>query len=104
MTGWNPQGYYPYVSGYESLEATPHLVANGCENCHGPGSQHVAAEEGDIAADDALLETLRASMRLPLAKARERCMECHDLDNSPDFHKEGAFDEYWEQVKHYGKD
>ena len=41
---------------------------------------------------------------LPLSEARERCMECHDLDNSPDFHKPGAFDEYWSQVEHYGVD
>ncbi|QDV66686.1 Cytochrome c-554 precursor [Rosistilla carotiformis] len=104
VTGWNPQGYYPYLSGYLSLESTPHMVANGCENCHGPGSQHVAAEEGDITASDDLLEKLRNAMRLPLDQARERCMDCHDLDNSPDFHKDGAFEKYWEQVKHVGKD
>ncbi|QDS86343.1 Cytochrome c-554 precursor [Rosistilla ulvae] len=103
VTGWNPQGYYPYLSGYLSLDSTPQMVANGCENCHGPGSQHVAAEEGDIAASDELLEKLRDAMRLPLDQAREKCMECHDLDNSPDFHKEGAFEKYWEQVKHVGK-
>jgi hypothetical protein len=27
-------------------------------------------------------------------------MECHDLDNSPDFHKAGAFDEFWKKVEH----
>jgi hypothetical protein len=43
-------------------------------------------------------------MRLTLANAQEKCLECHDIDNSPDFHKEGAFEKYWEQVKHYGKD
>jgi len=26
------------------------------------------------------------------------------MDNSPSFHKENAFQEYWEQVKHVGKD
>ena len=51
------------------------------------------------------MKELRLSMRLPLEKARERCMECHDLDNSPDFHVEDAFeDEYWPQVEHYGVD
>jgi hypothetical protein len=42
-------------------------------------------------------------MRLPLAKAEEKCMECHDLDNSPDFHAPGAFEIFWDRVKHYGK-
>lgn len=104
VTGWNPQRYYPYTSGYLSLEETPRMVGNGCENCHGPGSQHVAAEMGEIDADDDQLTALREQMRLPLDRARETCLECHDLDNSPDFHKEGAFEEYWEQIEHYGLD
>ncbi len=103
VTGWNPQKYYPYTSGYLSLETHNHLTGNGCENCHGPGSAHVAAEEaGD--ADTATRDELRLSMRLPLDRAKDRCMECHDLDNSPDFHEDGAFDDYWSQVEHYGKD
>jgi hypothetical protein len=33
------------------------------------------------------------------------CMVCHDLDNSPDFHEEDAFEDvYWPEVEHYGKD
>jgi len=31
-------------------------------------------------------------------------LECHDIDNSPDFHKEGAFDDYWAEVEHHGLD
>jgi hypothetical protein len=104
VTGWNPQMYVPYRTGFVSLESTPHMVANGCENCHGPGSQHVAAESGDFDADQKMLEKLRAEMRLPLERAQDKCNECHDIDNSPDFHKDGAFEKYWEQVKHYGKD
>lgn len=104
VTGWNPQEYYPYESGYASLEESEMMLGSGCENCHGPGSQHVAAENGDIDADNQLLEELRQQMVLPLARARDKCLECHDLDNSPDFHVEGAFEEYWERVKHYGKD
>ncbi len=103
-TGWNAQQYYPYEGGYLSLTTTAPMVGNGCENCHGPGSEHVAAENGDIQVDDARLAAIRASMRLPLAKAREKCLECHDIDNSPDFHKEGAFEEYWQQVEHKGLD
>lgn len=104
VTGWNPQQYYPYLGGFLSLENTPAMTANGCENCHGPGSRHVAFENGELEGDEALRDSLRAEMRLPLEKARDKCIECHDMDNSPDFHHDGAFEEYWEQVAHYGKD
>ena len=43
-------------------------------------------------------------MQLPLAKARDSCMECHDIDNSPDFHKDGAFEKYWSKIEHKGLD
>jgi hypothetical protein len=44
-------------------------------------------------------------MILPLEKAREKCMECHDLDNSPDFHEDDAFEDiYWPEIEHYGLD
>jgi len=95
VTGWHPQRFYPYASGYLSLAKTPHLVGNGCENCHGPGSQHVAMEEGEIDATDEMIAALRAQMRLPLAEAEQSCMQCHDLDNSPAFLEEGAFERYW---------
>lgn len=103
-TGWNAQDFLPYKTGYESLEKTPHMLGNGCENCHGPGKNHADAESGDIEASKELLAKLRQEMQLPLAKAHDKCLECHDIDNSPDFHKDNAFEEYWEQVKHYGKD
>ena len=104
VTGWNPQGVYPYRTGYTSVEQSQQLLGNGCENCHGPGSKHVEAELGDIEADKQLLETLRSQMKLSLERAQDKCLECHDIDNSPDFHKTGAFETYWDQVKHYGKD
>jgi hypothetical protein len=105
VTGWNPQRYYPYESGYLSLTASAHLLGNGCENCHGPGAQHASVESGDSAATDELRKRLREQMRLPLSEARQRCQECHDLDNSPDFQAEGAFERYWKNgIEHYGKD
>jgi hypothetical protein len=104
VTGWEPQQFYPFDSGYLSLERTPQLQHNGCENCHGPGSAHVAAESGEGDTSDATIAKLRDSMRLPLAGAERRCIECHDLDNSPDFHKPGAFEKYWKDVEHTGKD
>jgi hypothetical protein len=104
VTGWNAQNYYPYDSGYLSLEASSHLTGNGCENCHGPGAKHSAAErEGSgVSAEDR--DLLRQAIRLPLDKAKDTCLQCHDLDNSPDFHKDGAFEDYWAEVEHYGLD
>ncbi len=106
VTGWEPQKMFPIASGYLGLDQTPHMTQNGCENCHGPGSRHVAAESGDITAGEELLKKLRDQMKLPLANevAQRKCMECHDIDNSPDFHDPGAFEKYWKQVEHKGKD
>ncbi|MEM6981151.1 MAG: multiheme c-type cytochrome, partial [Planctomycetota bacterium] len=59
VTGWNPQGYYPYESGYVELTASSHLHGNGCENCHGPGSAHAAAEEAGSTVSDAERLALR---------------------------------------------
>jgi hypothetical protein len=114
VTGWEPQKYYPFISGYMGLEATPEMVGNGCENCHGPAARHVAAENGEIEVDEAELESLRDALRLKIVpnegnkdgqvfdkgKVVQMCMQCHDLDNSPDF----DFQLYWPHVKHVGKD
>lgn len=105
VTGWNAQDYQPYESGFWDLQSTAHLTGNGCENCHGPGAAHTAAEQANSGASDEEKQSLRESMRLPLEDAKEQCMTCHDLDNSPDFHEDDAFeDEYWPQVEHYGVD
>lgn len=116
VTGWNPQGFAPYVSGYISLEETPHLTTQGCENCHGPAKDHYDAEMGNIDATDAQLERFRAALRMEVVENEgnmeeqtlgdtvKNCLECHDLDNSPDF----DFQDYWNRVdnpvKHKGKD
>lgn len=101
VTGWNPQGFFPYLSGYMDLKESAHLHGNGCENCHGPGSEHYAVENGDLEVSDEQRDKLRLAMRVSLEDARKSlCYECHDIDNSPDF----DFDSYWEQIVHPGKD
>jgi hypothetical protein len=98
-TGWEPQKFYPYTGGYQNMKDTPHLAGNGCENCHGPGKKHAEAEEAALKAPPAanLLAALRNSMRV--SRDESGCVNCHDVDNSPDF----DFKKYWPQVQHKGK-
>jgi hypothetical protein len=111
-TGWEPQKYFPFTSGWLSYEETPAMFGQGCENCHGPAARHAAVENGDLEVDEAEETALRQALHLSieenegnmpgqkLGKAVNNCLQCHDLDNSPDF----DFQEYWPQVKHEGMD
>lgn len=102
VTGWHPQEMLRYESGYVSEKLSSHLLGQQCENCHGPGSEHVRLEEGSASMDE--LAAGRQFVRRTLAEARKTmCIECHDPDNSPKFTPE-RFDEYWDQVKHPFKD
>jgi Cytochrome c554 and c-prime len=98
VTGWEPQKFYPFQGGYASLDKTPLLAHNGCENCHGPGSAHVAAETGDAKLADKEIADRRAAMRA--VKSADTCIQCHDDDNSIKF----DFKTYWPKVEHHGKD
>lgn len=114
VTGWHPQKYFPFETGFLGLKETPDLVGNGCENCHGPAAKHAAAENGEIEASDADKEKFRAELRLKIVdnegnkpgqefkngKVVNMCIQCHDQDNSPEF----DFQKYWPKVKHVGKD
>ena len=102
VTGWHPQEMLRYESGYVSEKTSPHLLGQQCENCHGPGSEHVKLEEGNASAEE--LAAGRQFVRRTLAEAKKTmCIECHDPDNSPKFTPE-RFEEYWDQVKHPFKD
>jgi len=96
-TGWNPQLYYPYETGFTDILAHDHLSGNGCENCHGPGSAHVESEE---AGDEN--EQLRKAMIVTKAEAKAKlCLSCHDLDNSPDYAlAEDGFEQFWPAIAH----
>ena len=92
--GWDPQNYVPFQSGFSDRQKTPHLAGNGCENCHGPGAAHVAAENGNDATAQA---QMRALMHVSLETIeRTSCVKCHDHDNSPAF----KFDDYWSKIAH----
>ena len=100
VTGWDAQRFHPFEGGYESRKKTPQLAQNGCENCHGPGSAHVAAESGDKNINDKDRDAVRAAMRVSFADAEKTCLHCHDGDNSLNF----KFETYWPKVAHKGKD
>ncbi len=72
---------YGYQSGFVNPETTPQLRAVGCEQCHGPGSKHVA--------DDSVV----------LGKVdKKTCLECHDFEQSPDFR--AKYNERWKKIAH----
>jgi hypothetical protein len=102
VVGWAPQRFEPFEGGFAGFDKTPHLAHQGCENCHGPAAAHTAVERGDVRATEAERDRLRAELVLSLdtpegkEKAISNCLECHDLDNSPQF----DFDEYWPSVEH----
>ena len=98
VTGWNPQEFVPFRTGYVDLKSSAHLTGSGCENCHGPGSAHVAVENGEVEASES--QRLKWQREMHVEKSARKCMECHDYDNSPDFHKPGAFDRYWSEIAH----
>ena len=102
VVGWAPQRFEPFEGGFLGMDKTPHLAHQGCENCHGPAAAHTAVERGDVRATEAERDRLRSEIRLTLdtpegkQKVVNNCLECHDLDNSPQF----DFDEYWPAVEH----
>lgn len=70
-----------HPGGFAGMKQTPHLEHVGCEACHGPASDHLAAPESPYGA---------------LAAGPESCVACHTHDNSPDFRWEA----YWPEVTH----
>lgn len=75
-----------YESGFISEQKTGHLKNVGCENCHGPGSEHI--KTGGIAG---------------FAGPKSACIDCHTPEHSGDYAgNEGVFLEkivHWREPK-----
>lgn len=72
-TGYGEEG------GFYSATATPGLVNVQCEQCHGPGREHLS------------------DYTVPMASIGEPvCLRCHTKENSPDF----DYKTYMEKIKH----
>jgi hypothetical protein len=79
---------FEYVSGFTSEKETPHLIDNGCENCHGPGSLHVKNNYDQKL--NALMNPYKTppneipespEQRRRLNRLGDSCQKCHDIDN-----------------------
>jgi hypothetical protein len=75
---------YGAPGGFVSVAGAPETRHVGCESCHGPSEPH---------ATDASVRTAWSAV------AADRCIDCHDRENSPHFH----FENYWDQIRHGGK-
>jgi hypothetical protein len=70
---------YGLPGGFSSLRTGAERVNIGCENCHGPSQAHAR----------------RPSVKT-LYDARDRCVHCHDHENSPKFN----YASFWDQIAH----
>ncbi len=97
---------FAYASGYKNAELTPNLKDVGCENCHGPGSLHVAQPNNPAFYGDQSPWKSKPTDRVMLADGKYDstvllkidgvCQKCHDTDNDPKF----KFEEYWPKITH----
>lgn len=77
-TGFGAQDSAGHPLGFVSQEATPHLINVQCEDCHGPGGEHVSAPS-------------KANIQVTLDA--ELCGRCHNDPHHPTI-------EDWRESKH----
>ena len=71
-----------YESGFVSKKQTPHLKDVGCENCHGPGSEHI--------------ETLGKTRT---TGPKSTCLDCHTPETSSKYAENKEI--YREKIIHW---
>jgi hypothetical protein len=68
---------YGQATGFKSLQQTPNLVANSCENCHGPGSKHVEVAKSFGQKKLTPQEQTQVRDAIYLMLPKNVCVECH---------------------------
>ncbi|MFC1636703.1 multiheme c-type cytochrome [Planctomycetota bacterium] len=71
-----------YESGFISEQQTPHLKDVGCENCHGPGSEHN-----------------KKPHEVKTSEPKMTCIQCHTPEHSSDY--AGNEEAFKEKIKHW---
>jgi hypothetical protein len=71
-----------YESGFVSEQKTGHLKNVGCENCHGPGSEHI-----------------RSGGTTALTGPKSACIDCHTPDHSGEY--AGNEGDFLEKIVHW---
>ena len=71
-----------YESGFISQQETGHLINVGCENCHGPGSEHILS-----------------AGKTELTEPKSTCIDCHTPEHSGDY--AGNEEAFMEKIRHW---
>jgi hypothetical protein len=71
-----------YESGFVGPDKTPKFRDVGCENCHGPGSEHVLS-----------------AGETPAGETKTPCAGCHTSENSANYN--GNETKYLEKIVHW---
>jgi hypothetical protein len=71
-----------YQSGYVSPRKTPEMKDVGCENCHGPGSEHI-----------------RSLGAIETAGPISTCSDCHTAEHSAEYNSNQK--QYFEKIVHW---
>jgi hypothetical protein len=91
VTGWG------YKGGFTSEARTALLRDNGCENCHGPGSEH-ARDPNNMKIRDLINPYRYDENETPAARTRRinlidsACQKCHDIENDVKW----QIDKWWD--------
>lgn len=72
-----------YESGFITGQKTPNFKDVGCENCHGPGSEH----------------NRDPYIKMPISEPNSVCIKCHTPEHSSDY--AGNEEEKLQEIKHW---